>query len=228
MTNKIGVYFPFNRALFGRLGMAQLLRQTRKPDFLVMLPNGPIAKLMDSLADYTAALSGAGVDVSYISHPGISPVATLYRIPLTQLLGEDCQWFIKWDQDDIYRDNFLEQVADMVERCSKQHEWVGFAKNGALVEGKEPRYVPSVSWASVNPLGAASTCLTFNRRVAQMYSIALLRSPQTPDDVTLAKILKTHEGMLFPWVAPYVHVSHGANLSTAKWMDKPPAKVFSI
>lgn len=223
---KLGVYFPFNRALFGRLGMAQLLLQTRKPDYLVMCPNGHVGGLMDSLADYTAQLHGEGTHTTYVSQ-GVIPIGAAYRIPLTQLLGEDeCQWFIKWDQDDFYRVNFLERVCGLISRAGKRHDWVAFARNAALVEGKSARYVPYVTWSKVNPLGAASTCLAFNRRVALAYSLALLNFPSSPDDVVLKRVLSTYEGMIFPESAPYVHVSHGENASTKAWVNAPPEKVF--
>lgn len=223
---KLGVYFPFNRALFGRLGMAQLRLQTRKPDYLVMCPNGDMGGLMDSLVDYTSAIYGEGTDVTYISQ-GSVPISTAYRVPLTQLLGwDDCQWFIKWDQDDMYRDNFLEKICELISRAGEQHDWVAFARNGALVEGKAARYIPHVEWGNVNSLGAASTCLAFNRRVALAYALALLNFPNSPDDVVLKRVLSATEGLLSPETAPYVHVSHGENASTKAWIKNPPTKVF--
>lgn len=224
-STKLGVYFPFNRTLGGRLGMAQLLAQTSKPDHLVMCPNGEVGGLMDAHADYVALFNGKGVNVSFVAQ-GMVTMATAYRVPLTQLLGEDCQWFIKWDQDDIYRPDFLERVRGLISRAGRKHDWVAFARNGALVEGKAARYVPAVTWSIVNPLGAASTCLAFNRSVALAYSVALLNFPNSPDDVVLKRVLNATEGMLFPDVAPYVHVSHGENASTKAWIHNPPVKVF--
>jgi len=221
---KLGLYIAsHHNAVFLRLALLHVWLQTQQPDVLAVHENGHTLSFQPLVEDVVKALQEKGTQVDWthtprrLRHPH-------YHLPLLKtLLERGCDWFIKFDHDDLFYRNHIETLLAEVEGYDAAVS--GLAT--VLIQPSDDYGLVkhNVLFGQFNPTGGMSDAVIFNRVVAEQYcqdletAAALSLDHSSEDDLILGNVtlprFRVHRFYTKPTAC---YVSHGANLSTSHWV----------
>lgn len=226
---KLGVYIAsHNNPMFLRHALLQLEAQSVLPATVAIHENGhPESSYHNVIADVLIRLHNKDVQIMHDHTPAGLSHPYFHYLPLKRLLEYgDCNYFTKFDHDDIFYENHLETLKNAVHTQRPNLQWVGQRRADVLVLNSKQylyRYNREFVW---NPLGGPSDSFMFNHAVADEYLNNMMDRAGTgeADDWILHKytLPKFPNGRMLEGKATMCYVSHGRNDSTAHWVVKPP------
>lgn len=241
---RLGLYVAsHNNPVFLRNTILQLEAQTRLPDVVSIHENShaeaSIGKRM--CQEPMRRLEGQGVKFVVAHSPDNLGHPFNHYVPLKRLVEDHaCDYYTKWDHDDIFYQDHLRDLMDSLwadVKTDKERygrwllDWRGMRKADVLIlNPKAYEYKPDIDFSLFNPLGGMSDCFIFSHAVAQQYLKHMVSraGKNEADD----HILSTYTLPLFPYggvqrdrQATACYVSHGRNDSTAHWIRQTPEEL---
>lgn len=221
---KIGAYVTANNnPLFLRFTILQMLAQTLKPHVIVIHQNNHTPEYSWVVADLLEQAKSLGIKVVLIYNESVPIAIDWYIIPLQALIVEGCEYFLRFEQDDIYYD-FHAQTA--IDQLKQGHDFVITRKVGLLKLPKKSPYTYQAltDFAPIHAPGGMSGSIAFTRNFA-VQNVADLVSARDKniweDQVTAHDTMPKFAGRICiiddgnPSVC---YVAHGANASVAHWV----------
>jgi hypothetical protein len=232
---KIGLYLAsHNHPLFLRLALLQLEAQTVLPCALAIHENGHHKAAADIVClDVLARLRAKKVRIIHDHTPAVLTHPFFHYLALKRLVEEtDCDFFTKWDHDDLFYEDHLERLRDALaaQNPADDMQWVGQRKADVLVLRDDAYLLQQNLDFTWNRLGGMSDAFMFTRKVAVQCLEDMLAPANKgkADDWIFCKDTLPHfpNGAMLNGRATTCYVVHGRNGSSRHWMMRPPDKLI--
>ena len=220
---RIGGYVAaHNNPLFLRLTLLQILAQTVKPHVVAVHQNNHYTDYLWAVEDLIPVAQVQGIQVINIHNPQAPRPREWFAVPIRRLLDEGCDYFFKFDHDDIYYSN---HVARLLEFLTAGYDYVINKVVGKLVlaPGKPYDYDPHCDFGQIHSPGGMSGSVAFSRRFA-IQNLRDLESETSgmdwEDNITTQKTLSSFAGnvmRLTDQKPTTCYVAYGGNASSAHW-----------
>jgi hypothetical protein len=220
---RLGVYITsHNNPLFLRFCVLQVLAQTVQPHLLVIHENNHETSYLWAANDLLAQAHAQGMKVIAIHNQRINRVQDWHLIAIQKLIEEQCDYYFKFDHDDIYFRNHIERLTEVLDLG---YDFVINKTAGRLIltPGQPYRYEPNIDFGKIHGPGGMSASLAFTRKFAMTNVIDLQEANSSKvweDDITARQTMPKYEGKTV-WItsdAPTTcYVSYGGNVSSAHW-----------
>lgn len=243
---KLGLYVACNNnPVFLRTTLLQLEAQTLLPNLVAIHENGH-ADMAISLCmchEVVLRLQNKGVEFIHDHSPDNLGRPFNHYLPLKRLVDRGCNYYTKWDHDDIFYENHLRDLVDSVKAEVRTGfdqvlrkvyfplDWRGKQNADVLIlNPKAYVYKPAVDFGLFNPLGGMSDCFIFSHNVAEQYlkDMVARAGRNEADDYILHKYTLpqfTYGSVQRDRQATACYVSHGRNDSTSHWVRQTPAEL---
>lgn len=165
--SSVGVYInTYNNPKNLRLAVLQILNQTTKPDVLVIHQNNHSQDYFWVLKDVLNKLEKENISVHNIHNPDVGEDSKeYYKIAVKTLYDLGVDIFIKWDDDDIYYENYIETVLENLKFADSTV--FKFGEKLVLNSTYEYQHDSNFDFAWIHCLGGMSPTLSFKRHVAE-------------------------------------------------------------
>lgn len=233
---KLGVYIAtHNQPYFLRSCLLQLERQDRQPSVIAIHENGHTNPYLNWSCDDILPRLSHRSEILFAHSPVKLPAPFFHYLPLKQLVDAGCTRFVKFDHDDIFKEDHLSNLEYVFWKLSKEGQdsdfhWVGNLRSGVtILRTDDCEFYDWVDFGQFNPIGGMSDAFMFDRAVAEQYlqDMRDVAGSGLADDWILHKYtLPKFRGELFDGKPTSVYVSHGRNTSTAHWMKQTPAELL--
>lgn len=221
---KIGAYITANNnPSFLRHAFLQILAQTLKPHVVVIHQNNHTPEYSWVIADLLKQAENLGIKVVQIYNESVPVAIDWYIVPIQALIVEGCEYFVRFEQDDIYFDFHVEKA---VAQLKQGYDFVVTRKVGLLrLPKKSPySYDSLVDFGPIHAPGGMSGSIVFTRAFAVQNIADLIASRHEntwEDQITTKKTMLKFEGRICIIEDNHpscCYVAHGANASVAHWV----------